>query len=125
MGGGLVALLLASLTFQRCFVWQNERSLWASERRTPRMTANLAAALLNDGERVEAEQWLSLGVRLSANPRLSERDQRIGRIANLANLAILYGQQGRDIDARLIAQDIFRTMPAWPVAAQLCTDFGC
>ena len=120
-----MALLLASLTFSRSHVWQSERSLWASERRTPRMTANLAAALLNDGERIEAEQWLYLGVRLSANPRLSERDQRIGRIANLANLAILYGQQGRTVDARLIAQDIQRTMPNWPMATRLCQEFAC
>jgi hypothetical protein len=121
--GGLA--LLALLTFWRCQVWHSDRTLWASERPTPRQTVNLAQALMLEGSVIEAEQWLMYGLRLSANPNLSERERRIGRVANETNLAVLYGMQGRRIDARLIALDIQRTMPTWPYAQQLCSEFAC
>lgn len=124
LGAGL-ALGLALLTWHRSAVWVSNRTLWASERPTPRMTANLAAALIEDGERAAAERWLRYGVRLSANPQLSDRDRRIGSVANLANLAIVYRDQGRRIDARLVAQEVQRMMPTWPMAAQLCRELGC
>lgn len=124
MGGALV-LALALLTFHRSAVWQSERTLWASERPTPRMTANLGAALINDGDFIGAEQWLMLGLRLSANPNLSERDQRLGHAANAANLAILYALEGREIDARLVAQDVKQTFPTWPMGIVLCEELAC